>query len=549
MKTTGPRAVSAGRGQRLFDRLLTRQLGLRPETGAYTVRRGIRIPMRDGIELLADHYAPVGDSLGTVLVRSPYGWEGINAALYRAQFPTRGYHLLLVRCRGTFGSEGEWRPWVHEIDDGADTVAWLRSQPWFDGRLATVGNSYLGWTQWALLMDPPPELAAVVIQTAPHDFSLSAYSGGALNLADWLGWSEQLAYQEHLGAMRALLRAATATRRQAPALSWLPVADAADELCAGRAPWFRDWAGLRDFDDRAWAPMRLADALDRVQVPVLLQSGWQDAFLPQTRTQYERLRDRGIDVALTIGPWTHRETGSKGMSMLAPEALGWLDRHLAGKAENPRPAPVKAFVTGANEWRDFSDWPDGTSVVCRYPTPDGGLTEQPTDGAAHFTYDPADPTPTTGGRLLLAADGGYRDDSALADRDDVLTFTGPPLPHPLEVTGTPWVELAHHTDNPHADLFVRLSEVDRKGHSRNVTDGFLRLDPDRAEGVIRIDLDPVAHRFGAGNRIRLLVAGGSFPRWERNLGTDADPSTSTRYEPSHRTLDLSASGLHLPVRD
>ncbi|WP_027943646.1 CocE/NonD family hydrolase [Amycolatopsis taiwanensis] len=116
---------------------------------------------------------------------------GRRARIIDGMTSRHGYHLLLVRCRGTFGSGGTWQPWRHEIDDGADTVAWLRTQPWFDGQLARAGNSYLGWTQWALLMEPPPELVAAVIQTAPHDFSQSAYFGGAFDLSDWLDWSEQ----------------------------------------------------------------------------------------------------------------------------------------------------------------------------------------------------------------------------------------------------------------------------------------------------------------------------------------------------------------------
>ncbi|MEV6136859.1 CocE/NonD family hydrolase [Nocardia sp. NPDC051990] len=533
------------RWERTVDRLISRQFGLRPQTSEYQVSRNLRIPMRDGAELLADHYAPVGAAVGTVLVRSVYGWEGIVAAMYRAQFPTRGYHLVLVRCRGTFGSGGEFQPLVREIDDGADTVAWLRTQPWFDGRLATVGNSYLGFTQWALLMDPPPELAAAVIQTAPHDFSQALYFGGSFNL-DWLGWSEKLAVQERLGTLRLALRAATARRRHERVLSSMPLADAADQLCEGRAPWFRDWVGTDDLTDPRWAPMRLTEALDRTQIPVLLQSGWQDIFLPQTRQQYTRLRERGVDVALTMGPWTHRETGGKGMKVLAQETLDWLDRHVAKIPAPARPAPVKMFVTGANEWREFDDWPEYPSDELLHPTPTGGLSEQPSTGEREFTYDPADPTPTIGGRLLDLT-GGYRDDSALADRDDVLTFTSAPLPDALEIAGIPWVELAHRSDNPRADLFVRLSEVDPKGRSRNVSDGFLRLQTDRANDIIRIELDPIAHRFAAGNRIRLLIAGGSFPHWERNLGTGADPATSTRLVPAGHILELSTSRLHLPT--
>ena len=48
-------------------------------------------------------------------------------------------------------------------------------------------------------------------------------------------------------------------------------------------------------------------ALDRVQLPVLLLSGWQDMFLRQTLQQFGHLRDRGVDVALTMGPWRHTQ--------------------------------------------------------------------------------------------------------------------------------------------------------------------------------------------------------------------------------------------------
>jgi len=123
-----------------------------------------------------------------------------------------------------------------------------------------------------------------------------------------------------------------------------------------------------------------------------------------------------------------------------------------------------------------------------------------------------------------------------------------PLTAPLEVVGTPVVELAHSSDNPHADLFVRIGEVDPKGRSRNVSDGFLRLEPDRVDRTVRLELDAIAHRFARGSRIRLLVAGGCFPRFERNLGTGADPATSTALAPSRRTVRLAGSRVVLPVR-
>ena len=84
-----------------------------------------------------------------------------------------------------------------------------------------------------------------------------------------------------------------------------------------------------------------------------------------------------------------------------------------------------------------------------------------------------DPTPTIGGRLL-APEGGYRKDAKLAERPDVLCFTGDRLPADLYVVGTPVIELSHSCDNPYHDLFVRVSEVDAKGVSRNVSDGYRR---------------------------------------------------------------------------
>src|SRR5215212_2993432 len=112
--------------------------------------------------------------------------------------------VVLARCRGTFGSGGVFEPLIREIDDAADTVEWLRKQSWFGGRFATVGGSYMGFTQWALLMDPPPELAAAVIAVAPHDFSRWMYFGGAFALKDCLAWTDQVAYQEQFGFFRTL---------------------------------------------------------------------------------------------------------------------------------------------------------------------------------------------------------------------------------------------------------------------------------------------------------------------------------------------------------
>ena len=541
--TTRPRTLL----QRLADRIATRIQRLPSPTNTYSVTRDLRIPMRDGVSLIADLYTPTDNAKGTLLLRSPYGWQLPFAALSGGVYAGRGYRVVLARCRGTFGSGGTFEPMRREIEDGADTVAWMRQQPWFEGRFATFGGSYLGFTQWALLMDPPPELATAVISVGPHDFRAAVYQGGAFNLVDFLGWADQVAHQEDpvLQRLRSMI---TAQRRLSEPLRSLPLAASGERVLAGRSTWFRDWVSRRDTNDPLWSPMKLAPALDRVKVPVLLQAGWQDLFLQQSLEQYAHLTRRGIDVALTVGPWTHGELLTKGGPLIVQETLDWLGEHLAASGIRTRAQPVKLFVTGAaSQWRDLAVWPLPTKNRTLYLASGGRLDDQPAreSSPVGFTYDPLDATPTIGGRTLLR--GGYVDDSALAARADVLAFTGPRLTTPLEVHGNPVVELAHVSDNPHADVFVRLSEVDTNGHSRNVSDGFLRLDPAAPNGTIRIELDAVAHRFAAGHRIRLMVAGGCHPHWERNLGTGDDPANSSRLMPSRRTIDLASSRLVLPA--
>jgi uncharacterized protein len=221
--------------RKLAGRALGRALRLPAPTTDYAVSR-VQIPMRDGVELVTDHYAPVGDTqpAGTLLLRGPYG-RGFPLSLLRgALYATHGYHVLLQSVRGTFGSGGVFQPMIHEAADGADTVAWLRQQPWFTGRFATLGASYLGFTQWALLQEPPPELAASVITAGPHDFSASAWGAGSFTVNDFLGWSDLVAHQEE-SRVRAAIRRLSAQKKVTRAASELPLGAAGRSLLGADA--------------------------------------------------------------------------------------------------------------------------------------------------------------------------------------------------------------------------------------------------------------------------------------------------------------------------
>jgi uncharacterized protein len=556
----GRRSSPPRRPTDLVTAAMSRSLRLGTRRYAITIDRAVPVPMRDGTILLADHYAPVtAERRPAVLIRCPYG-RGPQFAVSAWPLAERGYHVLLQSARGTFGSGGRFMPAVDEAADGQDTVAWLRDQPWFGGRLALVGASYLAFTAWTLAADPPPELTAMALYISPHDLADAGFGHGPFELYNLLSWSDLMASQERVGAARMLWRTVTAERRLGAAMSRLPVTATGAHL-DGDAPWYQEWLAHPDRGDPYWDAYGAAAALDRVTVPTLLVSGFHDFFIEQTVRQYRALRARGVPTHLTIGPWSHL-TLDLGVAMR--ETIAWLDAYADGAAtaQPPRHWPVRVWISGDDLWRELPDWPPAdTSPLTWYLRAGHSLADGPADGeaggdaaASTLRYDPADPTPAVGGRMMSVRNSGSLDNAAIEARADVLTFSTDPLTDPVEVTGVPVAELYLSSDNPYCDVFIRLCDVDERGRSRNLTDQILRCSPATvAPGEIRrisLALTDVSHVFRAGHRIRLQVAGGAHPRYARNLGTDADPLHGTRTAPVTHQIQHSArypSALILPV--
>jgi hypothetical protein len=458
---TLPRPLN--RAAATVGKVMSRAWSLPPQRNRVAVERDLHVPMSDGTVLLADHYVPVSvASAATVLVRCPYGRSG-PFALQNAQIlAERGYHVLMQSCRGTFGSGGEFEPMRREISDGQDTVAWLREQNWFDGRLATYGASYLGFVQWALSMDPPPELVAAIVHVGPHDFSRSAFRHGVFDLYNYVGWSDLIAHQESTGMLRGLVRLATAERRLRPVLDRLPVAAGMRDLLGRELKFSERWLEHPQLSDPFWAPLQCGAALERITVPVLVVGGWHDLFIEQTLEQYRALSARGVPARLLVGPWSHLDITNQGAAAIT-ESLAWLDRYggpgkARGNGVTPAAHPdrsVRIWVggEGAGEWREIPGWPPpGTTQQRWYPGAHGSLsTREPSSDVppVSFRYDPADPTPSPGG-AILAVTGGSRDNRAVERRLDVLVFSSDPLDEPVEVVGEVAAELSVTRDNPYA---------------------------------------------------------------------------------------------------
>jgi putative CocE/NonD family hydrolase len=545
------KAERPGFGSELFGKVATRLMRLPQQDGGFQVVKDIEVPTRDGIHLLTDHYIPDTDApAGTIFVRGPYGRGFPNSLMYGRTFAGAGYHVLVQSVRGTFGSAGEFEPFVHEAADALDTVSWLRSQSWFDGRLATVGGSYLGFAQWALLSDPPPELRAAVIVVGPHDFSEVLHGTGAFGLALGFGWSEAIATQEDLGHVSRLAHMATVDRRTKEALFGLPLQEVAQPFLNGGAKWYRDWLTHTDPADPYWDKGRADAALRASDVPILLIGGWHDIFLDQTMKQYASLRDRQVNVALTVGPWTHMETATKSAGLITELSIDWLGEHLGDGGPVARTKPVRIFVTGAGEWRDYPEWPPPAREHVYFLDRRGNLAEAEGEGTTNFKFDPMDPTPVLGGRLIHPRHGGVKDNAKLEARPDVVAFTSSPVAKDMDIIGSPRVELALSVDNPYADVFVRLCDVDPKGVSRNFTDALLRLDPKvpaNETQQVTLDLDPCAHRLIGGHALRLQVSGGAHPRFARNLGTDEPLASGREMAPSVHVVHHAGSRVVLPI--
>ena len=521
------------------------------------LERGIRIPMPDGTHQVADRYIPqTREPCPTLLVRTPYGRGFPYHFMYGSLFAEQGYHVLLQSTRGTGGSGGSVDPFTGEAEDGQATIAWLREQPWFNGSLATIGASYLGFTQWAIASDPPPELEAMVVQVSSDDFYGFVYPGGAFALeATITGVAAMICQDKGFRAfMGAAARLMLTFRRVARLVPLIP----GYKLAFGqRVRYLEDWLAHPSAEDPYWA-VRRANPDIGAAPPVHLLGGWYDVLIDATLDSYRRLRASGRTVRLVVGPWNHTSGFNKDMPIVAGEALAWLRAHVNGDGDEGSHGgfPVRVYigeVGGRGQWRDLTDWPpSGTLTQSWHLHADGTLADSPGEGTSSFRYDPSDPTPSVGGPRMDSKGFGQKDNGRLEARHDVLVLTGPVTGEPLEVMGPVSLRLRVRGSSPSLDIFARLCDVDAKGTSWNVCDGLLRLDGMRPAGQdgwteIEVPMSSTAHRFAAGHRLRVQISGGAHPRWARNTGTEQPIATATTLVPVDIDISHHGAVLSLPA--
>lgn len=516
--------------------------GLTPGPYDLRIRKDLRVPMDDGVELLADLILPVGsdENLPVVVIRGPYGRRGPVAGPARA-LAREGFPVLFQSCRGTWGSEGVFTPQADEQSDGIATHRWVRAQPWCTGPVVTFGASYMGYTQWAvsgtLQRDEPASAPdALCLVTTMSDFGVVTWDNAAFALRNALGWTQMMDRMIHRQLVAVVLGQLRPDPRLRRAFDVLPLRDGDVAANGRRVHWYQDWVEHERLTDEYWTRQSHTASVPAVTAPVYMITGWYDIFLPWQLRNYAQLAEAGRPPRITIGPWGHisRAMGAPAVS----ETVAFLREHFAGSA-GTRPAPVRAYLTGAEQWHDLPSWPPaGVTTGCWHLHEGGRLAaDPPAGGVTGYVYDPADPTPALGGPSLHP-DSGPVDNTAHEARADVTVFRGEVLTSPVTVAGTPVARIGFRSSQPSADVFVRICDVHPDGRSMTVCDGIRRvggvaaaetgpLAGDDGFREVTVELWPTFHRFAAGHRISVQVSSGAHPRYARNPGSGEPAATAS----------------------
>jgi len=511
-------------------------------------RFNVRVPLREGITLSADLILPKTLPAPAVVVRTPYGKTGERQSQRGTVFAKAGYAHVHVDVRGRGDSDGVFQPYRNDGPDGAEVIAWAAAQDWCTGEVATYGGSYGGRIQWLTALQRPAALRAMVCLVTPSD--------------PFVEWPTGLPTPMHINWFRL-------TDGRMPQFTedvdWMEVYRhrpmlTMDEAAGFASPLWREELRHRTLDEW-WEPVRYQHRIGEVDVPVLHISGWYDDEQIGTPANFAAMAAAGRSgQRLLMGPWGHAvnsarklgevDFGADALIDLDAHIVAFLDEHVKGTEPDPRPAPVRIFVMGANEWRDAQAWPppDAPSTVFHFSSEghansrfgDGRLVSGPVTGAEppdEWTHDPDRPVPFITDQSS-AQIGGPDDYHGIESRGDMLVFTSDPLPEPLEVIG-PVKVIAHvGTSAADTDVTAKLLDVHPGGFAQRLCDGVVRLryrdgfDAERPVTPgetyqVEIRMWDTCVRLPAGHRLRVEIASSAFPKFDVNLGTGGDIITET----------------------
>lgn len=538
-----------------------------------------RVPMRDGVEVAVDVVLPSGDGpWPAVVTRTPY-MRGRNLRPESwMRLVEHGYAYVVMDMRGRGDSDGEFVPFVHDAEDGHDTIEWIAAQDWCTGKVGMVGGSYEGLTQWWTAKGRPPHLrciAPMAIGVARRGPRLGWDSGVPVQY--WIWWFNLVTgrTQQHSGAPSweanyDHLPLRTLHEQVGTAHRWWPA------YVDGKLDYLSEDFALSEED---WAQLDL---------PVLIGVGWWDD--QSTMDAWMALRGSpGRDEArLLIGAWDHAGNmaprpvlGGLDVSESVIDTIAYVERFLARHLKDEQPAeqdPVcKVFRTGRMRWESLDAWPApsatptgwylGSSGDARTLDGAGELSaEAPAvEGSDSYTYDPSAPARDFSNLDVFAWSDPPLDSRYLLRRDDALVYVGPELEEAVDVSGQAEFDGYVSIDCPDTDLCVGVYDVHPDGRMLIAggelgTPGIQRLsqrngpDPEPlTPGEIyrvRIPMSWLHHTFLPGHRIAVSVMSSAYPSFSLNRNTGEPWPDAIESRPVQVTIHHGAahpSRLVLPV--
>ncbi len=510
--------------------------------------RDVPVTMPDGVELKADVYLPAQGRFPAILIRTPYGKQGLQ--IIAEKFVRHGYGVVIQDVRGKYASGGEFLPFVHEAADGLATLDWIAASPWSDGRVAMWGSSYLGMCGLLVAQQGHPSLRAVFSASGWTGAEGINMSGGAIHIGLAIPW---------------LLFEGGKSQRSLKQFDL-------DELFLHKP--LRDVFTIAGVEMPAWMGEHVLRANSHsrsgaVEVPVFHMTGWYDFVSPASIAAWRSMSASSTaPQKLMIGPWIHDQFWGEeswigevdagpesvlGVDGVIELALDWFDVHVRGTRPGRGHDDPLIFVFGENRWRTFAQWPPREVEVRPFYLDTNGrlLTASPRRRHAasdSFTFDPEDPVPTHGGsNFHFFPNSGMRDQSEIERRDDVLVYTTAPLDRDLLLAGPVRAVLHVATEGRDTDFTAKLVHVTPDGKAFNIVDGILRmsrrnggterqlLQPGRIY-EIAIHLGEIATKIPEGHRLRLQVSSSNFPKFDRNPNDGEEAFDATELRPVRQTL-------------
>ncbi|PYL16260.1 MAG: hypothetical protein DMF46_03575, partial [Verrucomicrobia bacterium] len=474
-----------------------------PSPTDYDLRWGVKIPLRDKVELNATLYLPktkdgTPSRTPVIFTLTPYISDSYHARA--AYFASHGYAFALVDVRGRGNSSGDFEPFANEPRDGHDVVEWFAQQPFCDGKVAMWGGSYAGFDQWATAKEFPAHLATIVPAAAAHPpldypstdnvgetydvqwFTLTSGRAGQQNLfADQKFWRTKFldAYKQHI-AFKTL-----------------------DSFVGNPSSNFQRILKHPTADSYYDAMVPTREQFQKITLPILTITGQYDGDELGALTFYrDHLANASPETHarhfLVIGPWDHAGTRTPtdevGGVKFGPVSIvdlndlhrQWYDWTMKN---GTKPEFLKNQVayyllapgnSGANgEWKyadsleSFTANPktfylDSKNGDANGVFRSGALTEkQPNQGADQFVNDPLD---TRRGENVEGVEpnektAGIDQRFALCIANDGLVYHTEPLPNETPLIGCPEVTLWVSIDTPDTDLATDLYEIQPDGTS------------------------------------------------------------------------------------